>query len=174
MDVPPRFRGSHLSKCLTLEVKFRVPTTRRDNLPAEVTRTTRTLHRAMRQNQGSPRGEKPRPLAQVEVLNLVDNKPGITVREISESLHMQANNVSTLISSLVKDGFLERRTDPTDGRVVRLHPTPKMVAAGAELADRLDTGVAAALAQLSEQARGRIAAALPDLRALAEVINSQP
>ncbi|MET9491117.1 MarR family transcriptional regulator [Nocardia sp. NPDC006630] len=150
-----------------------MPTTPRDNLPADVTRTTWTLHRALRQSQGAPRGENPRPLAQVEVLNLVDNRPGITVREVSEALHMQANNVSTLISVLVKDGFLERRADPIDGRVVQLHPTAKMLTTSTELADRLDTGVSEALNQLTGQARARIAAALPDLRALAEALNSQ-
>ncbi|WP_063005817.1 MarR family winged helix-turn-helix transcriptional regulator [Nocardia salmonicida] len=149
-------------------------TSRRDDLPADVTRTTWTLHRALRQSQGSPRGENPRPLAQVEVLKLVDSRPGITIREISEELHMQANNVSTLVSNLVKDGFMERHTDPEDRRVVKLHPTPKMLAASTELADRLDAGVSDALATLSEKARARIAAALPDLRTLAEALSSQP
>ncbi|MEU3010161.1 MarR family winged helix-turn-helix transcriptional regulator [Nocardia asteroides] len=149
-----------------------MPISRSDDLPADLTRTMWALNRALRQSQGSPQGENPRPLAQVEVLKLVDSKPGITVREIAETLHMQANNVSTLISSLTKDGFLERRTDPADGRVVQLHPTPKMLAASTELAERLDAGVSGALTQLSEQAQARIAAALPDLRALAAALIS--
>ncbi|MFE7724009.1 MarR family winged helix-turn-helix transcriptional regulator [Nocardia rhizosphaerihabitans] len=109
----------------------------------------------------------------MEVLNLVDSRPGITIREIAEELRMQANNVSTLVSNLVKDGFMERHTDPDDGRVVKLHPTPKMLAASTELADRLDVGVSDALATLSEQSRARIAAALPDLRTLAQALSSQ-
>lgn len=159
---------------LPLEVNWGVPPTDHGDLPAEITRTSWTLHRALRQSQGTPRGESPRPLAQVEVLKLVDSRPGITVREIAEALRMQANNVSTLVSNLTKDGFLDRRADPADGRVIQLHPTAKMRSASAELAARLDAGVSDALATLSEQSRARIAAALPDLRALAAALGSQP
>ncbi|MFI5540912.1 MarR family winged helix-turn-helix transcriptional regulator [Nocardia sp. NPDC051900] len=150
-----------------------MPPTNHGDLPAEITRTSWTLHRALRQSQGTPRGENPRPLAQVEVLKLVDSRPGITVREIAEALRMQPNNVSTLVSNLTKDGFLDRRPDPADRRVIQLHPTAKMRAASIELADRLDAGVSDALATLSEQSRARIAAALPDLRALAEALGEQ-
>ncbi|MEU8898700.1 MarR family transcriptional regulator [Nocardia sp. NPDC048505] len=149
-----------------------MPTTDPADLPAEITRTSWTLHRALRQSQGTPRGENPRPLAQVEVLMLVDSRPGITVREIAATLRMQANNVSTLVSALTKAGFLERRADPADGRVIQLHPTAKMRATSTELADRLDAGVSEALATLSERARARITAALPDLRALAAALDS--
>lgn len=143
------------------------------DLPGDITRTNWTLHRALRQSQGTPRGESPRPLAQVEILRLVDGRPGITVREIAEVLRMQANNVSTLVSILTRDGYLDRRTDPADGRVVQLHPTAQMRAASVELANRLDAGIADALATLSAQSRDRIAAALPDLRALAEALSSR-
>ncbi|MFE9789854.1 MarR family winged helix-turn-helix transcriptional regulator [Nocardia salmonicida] len=151
-----------------------MPITDHRDLAADITRTSWTLHRALRQSQGTPRGENPRPLAQVEVLKLVDSRPGITVREIAEALRMQANNVSTLVSTLSKDGFLDRRSDPADARVIKLHPTAKMRAASTELADRLDAGVSDALATLSDQSRTRIAAVLPDLRALAEALAAQP
>ncbi|MFF5033073.1 MarR family winged helix-turn-helix transcriptional regulator [Nocardia salmonicida] len=151
-----------------------MPNTDHGDLAADITRTSWALHRALRQSQGTPRGENPRPLAQVEVLKLVDSRPGITVREIAEALRMQANNVSTLISALTKDGFLDRRSDPADARVIQLHPTAKMRAASTELADRLDAGVSDALATLSEQSRTRIASVLPDLRALAQALAAQP
>ncbi|WP_433566747.1 MarR family winged helix-turn-helix transcriptional regulator [Nocardia sp. CA-151230] len=142
-----------------------------DALPAELARTVWALHRALRQRQGAPTGETPRPPAQVEVLRLVSEQPGTSVRELADALRMQANNVSTLVSRLANDGYLERRPHPGDGRQVRLYPTAKMRAAAQELATRLDAGVSEALEGLGEQARARIAAALPDLHELTQMLS---
>ncbi|WP_052068040.1 MarR family winged helix-turn-helix transcriptional regulator [Rhodococcoides fascians] len=142
-----------------------------ERLSDELARAVWSLNRALRQSQGTPRGENPRPIAQVEVLRLVDGRPGITVREVADSLRMQSANVSALLTRLVADGLVERRPHPGDGRVVQLHSTGKMQAASRELADRLDLGMSRAMNSLGAQARVRLAAALPDLQALAEALN---
>ncbi|MFF0492127.1 MarR family winged helix-turn-helix transcriptional regulator [Nocardia sp. NPDC004068] len=150
-----------------------MPSTPDDDLPAAVARATWTLHRALRARQGSPTGQVARPPAQVEVLRLVDAEPGISVRDLADKLHMHANNVSTLVTGLVRDGFLERRRHPHDARQVQLFPTDQMRAASLELSTRVNSGLAAALGQLDSPARARIAAALPDLHELARLLGPE-
>ncbi|MFJ6900676.1 MarR family winged helix-turn-helix transcriptional regulator [Streptomyces hokutonensis] len=139
-------------------------------LADELPRVVWTLHRLLRQKQETPAGEHPRPPAQVELLRLVESEPGISVREVAETLRMQANNVSTLVSQLVKAGYLDRRPHPDDRRIVQLYPTEKMHATSVEIAKGLSAGVTEALEQLSPQARKRLAAALPDLAELGQVL----
>ncbi|MDT0307493.1 MarR family transcriptional regulator [Streptomyces sp. DSM 44917] len=138
------------------------------DLPAELSRVVWTLHRTLRQTVRPPEGEHVRPPAQVELLHLVHDRPGISVREAARALRMQPNNVSALVTLLVRDGFLERAPDPADRRAVQLRPTAKMRAGGEQVDSALHLGVAAALADLPAESRARIAAALPDLRRLAE------
>ncbi|MET7512237.1 MarR family transcriptional regulator [Streptomyces sp. NPDC005480] len=139
-------------------------------LPLDLVRLTWTLHRALRQRQTPPSGEAARPLAQVEVLRLIDSRPGISVRDIAQTLGMQPNNVSTLVTHLHRDGFLERRQNPQDRRFVELHPTGKMIAAGGEVNDSLQKEIGSVLAELSPEAVERITAAVPDLWDLAAAL----
>ncbi|MFH9955810.1 MarR family winged helix-turn-helix transcriptional regulator [Streptomyces roseolus] len=141
-----------------------------EELPLDLVRLAWTLHRALRQRQTPPSGEAARPLAQVEVLRLIDSRPGISVREIAQALGMQPSNVSTLVTYLHRDGFLERRQNPVDRRFVELHPTGKMIAAGGEVNDSLQKEIGSALAGLSPEAVARITAAVPDLWDLAAAL----
>lgn len=139
-------------------------------MPVELVRLVWTLHRILRLRQSPPAGESARPLAQIEVLRLVDSRPGINVREVAGALGMRPNNVSTLVSQLCKDGFLERRTGVEDKRVVELHPTERMLAAADEVNESLHVLITQALEQLPPQASERIAAALPELWHLARTL----
>ncbi|GLV75758.1 hypothetical protein Shyhy02_37580 [Streptomyces hygroscopicus subsp. hygroscopicus] len=139
-------------------------------LPDELIRLTWTLHRTLRQRQTPPTGETRRPLAQVEVLRLISSQPGISVREIGTALGMQPNNVSTLVTRLTRAGFIERRPSTHDRRFVELHPTGKMITAGAEVDDSLTKAITEALSRLPPQSAERIAAALPDLWDLARAL----
>ncbi|MFI5682945.1 MarR family winged helix-turn-helix transcriptional regulator [Streptomyces sp. NPDC051636] len=137
-------------------------------LPAELTRVIWTLHRRLLQAQRPPADENIRPPAQVELLHLVADEPGITVRQAAEALRMQPHNVSSLVTKLVKDGFFLRVPDPSDRRFVQLHPTPKMLEASKQASTDLYAGVAEALSHLSDVSTERIASALPDLWKLTE------
>jgi DNA-binding MarR family transcriptional regulator len=143
-------------------------------MPVELVRLVWTLHRILRQRQTPPTGEIPRPPAQIEVLRLVDSRPGISVREVAGALGMRPNNVSTLVSQLSRDGFLERRIGAQDKRVVELHPTERMVAAADEVNESLHELITKALDELPPEASDRIAAALPDLWRLARTLTPPP
>jgi DNA-binding MarR family transcriptional regulator len=81
---------------------------------------------------------------------------------------MQAHNVSSLVTILVRDGYFDRVPDRADRRYMQLHPTDKMRAAALQTDSSLYAGVARALDGLPAESAGRIADALPELWKLAE------
>ncbi|MGW7202948.1 hypothetical protein [Streptomyces sp. NPDC054837] len=46
---------------------------------------------------------------------------------------MQPNNVSTLVTRLTLNGFIDRRSSAHDRRFMELHPAGKMITAGDEV-----------------------------------------
>jgi DNA-binding MarR family transcriptional regulator len=124
------------------------------------------LHRLLRRRTGARVGRDPLPEAQVEVLLLVRETPGISGKEVARRLCTAPNTVSTLVRDLTDAGLLARDRDPVDRRVLRLHVTE---AARARMAD-YETNRAAlldeALAELDPAARAAILAAAPHLDAL--------
>ncbi|MFC9502830.1 MarR family winged helix-turn-helix transcriptional regulator [Streptomyces sp. NPDC057002] len=145
-----------------------------EQLPGDLVRLVWTLHRALNQRQAPPTGQSPRPLAQVEVLRLVDGQPGISVREVAAALSMQPNNVSTLVTQLSRDGFIDRRPSTHDRRFAELYPTGKMITASSEVNEGLNKAITEALDQLPPQAAQRISAALPELWELARTLTQAP
>ncbi|WP_318307246.1 MarR family winged helix-turn-helix transcriptional regulator [Amycolatopsis solani] len=116
----------------------------------------------------------PLPGAQVEVLRVVADHPGIGVAAAARALHLANNSVSTLVNQLADAGLLRREPDPADRRAARLEITG---AARDRMASwrRARTGlVAEALAALSEEDRDAIENALPALEKLMGVLKEQP
>jgi DNA-binding MarR family transcriptional regulator len=155
-------------------VNLAMPSNPADPLAAELTRIIWNLHRVIGQVRKPP-AEIPslRPPAQIELLILVEQRRGVTVREAAAALAMQPNNVSSLVSHLVKDGLLERTQDPQDRRQVRLYPTQRMLRAGERINQGLYDEMQRALGGLPARSVERIRAALPELRALAEQLSPQ-
>jgi DNA-binding MarR family transcriptional regulator len=66
------------------------------------------------------------------VLKCVENEGPMRASAIAECLHSDPSTVSRQVASLVKDGLLERRADPDDGRASLLALTAKADAVLAE------------------------------------------
>ncbi|MFD4570108.1 MarR family winged helix-turn-helix transcriptional regulator [Streptomyces sp. NPDC058467] len=129
----------------------------------------RLIRRRLRRGTTAPRLRG----AEVELLRLVVDRPGIRVSEAAKELYLAGNSVSTLVNQLMRDGYLTRETDPTDRRAVRLLPTP---AADERLRDwrrRRAALVRGQLARLDETDRAALEAALPALRALAANLHEE-
>ncbi|TDD51721.1 MarR family winged helix-turn-helix transcriptional regulator [Saccharopolyspora elongata] len=132
----------------------------------ELTTVISTLRRVVRR---SLRAELPMPDlrgAQVELLQVVEQQPGVSVAGAALRLRMAANSASTLVNQLTRVGLLRRETDPGDRRAVRLHLTDAAthrVAAWRQARTRL---VGDALAELSAADQKAVADALRGLRAL--------
>jgi DNA-binding MarR family transcriptional regulator len=63
--------------------------------------------------------------AQWRCLKAVWRQPGITQKAVAELLEMEPIPVGRTIDRLEQAGFVERRADPNDRRVWRLHTTDK-------------------------------------------------
>ncbi|MFE4678656.1 MarR family winged helix-turn-helix transcriptional regulator [Streptomyces sp. NPDC056721] len=109
--------------------------------------------------------------AQVELLRLVVDKPGIGVSAAARELRLAGNSVSTLVNQLVKAGFLRRETDPSDRRSALLYATPVAAARLRDWQVRRGTLMREQLAVLDPADRAALAAALPALRKLADSLH---
>lgn len=77
--------------------------------------------------------------AQWIILLRLDRQPGLSQKELAEILEVEPISVARLIDRLERHGMVERRDDPADRRVWRLHLLPAARPVLAEMvAERAD------------------------------------
>jgi DNA-binding MarR family transcriptional regulator len=111
--------------------------------------------------------------AQVELLRVIEQQPGIGIAPAARVLHLAANTVSTLVDQLIDLGMLVRDTDPNDRRAARLWLTEaatQRLAAGRRARAELMAGV---VTELSVADREALSGALPALRALLTALDPE-
>lgn len=142
-----------------------------ETFPAELTDALVGIQRLIRRRlRGGLTGPRLRG-AEVELLRLVESRPGVGVSEAAKELHLASNSVSTLVNQLVRDEYLVRETDPADRRAARLRLTG---AAEKRLEDwhrRRAELVGGRLARLDGADHDALRAALPALRRLADLLH---
>ncbi|MEU7433416.1 MarR family transcriptional regulator [Streptomyces sioyaensis] len=111
--------------------------------------------------------------AEVELLRLVAERPGIRVSAAARELCLAGNSVSTLVNQLSRAGFLRRETAPEDRRSALLYPTPEARSRLHDWETRRSALVSEQLARLPEADRAALAAALPALRLLAHNLHEE-
>lgn len=139
-----------------------------DELMATVAALRRTVRRRLRMVLPGP----PLRGAQLELMRVVEQQPGIGIRPAARVLHLAANTVSTLVDQLIDLGMLVRDTDPDDRRAARLRLTEsakQRLAAGRQARMELMTQVVAGLSTAEREA---LAQALPALRALLAALDA--
>lgn len=109
--------------------------------------------------------------AQLELMRLVQRRPGISVAEAAEELHLAPNTVSTLVRQLTEAGFVVRVTDEADRRVARLALDAGVRRQVDAWLDRRAIAVERAVASLPAASRRRLVDALPALRRLADELH---
>ena len=60
---------------------------------------------------------------QTAVMQIVVRNHGISLRDLSREVSLAHSTVSGIVDRLEKRGMIERRADPADGRISRIHPT---------------------------------------------------
>lgn len=81
------------------------------------------------------------------LMTLYETDDGVRISDLGEELNIDLSNVSRLCSRLEGDGLIERRDDPKDGRVRRLHLTRE----GRVEAARVDAASLSRFASVLEQ-----------------------
>jgi DNA-binding MarR family transcriptional regulator len=129
-------------------------------------RVRRTTRRELRRTSPAP----PLGTNQVELLLTVSKVPGIGVSEAAAALGLAANTVSTLVGQLQAAGLLRRERVGPDRRAVQLTVTDAATKRLAAWRRRRTDLVAGALVELTAADRERLAAAVPALERLADVL----
>lgn len=62
-------------------------------------------------------------MAQIEVMQLLAERPGLRAGEVGEALLLAPTTVSTLVGALLTQDLIDRRADPADRRAWQLHLT---------------------------------------------------
>lgn len=137
-------------------------------LAAVISPLRRALLAAARADAGLPELSE----AQIDVLRTL---PHGTVRgpaQIAAQLRLSRPTVSNLLSSMEADTLVERTPDPTDGRRVVVRASARAL----DLFDRFDAAnsalVATASADLDDDDRAALAAALPVLERLCAALTA--
>ncbi len=113
---------------------------------------------------------EPQPPTALEVMRLLSRRPGLSVNDVARELGIAPNNVSTAVTHLEGQGLLERRRDPSDGRVARLHPTPEAVEARARREKAWGEAMRDVLAAAPAEDAALLSAAAPALHRLADLL----
>ncbi|MFJ8803863.1 MarR family winged helix-turn-helix transcriptional regulator [Streptomyces sp. NPDC102487] len=144
-----------------------------ENFPEALSDALAGLQRLIRRRlRGGTDGPQLRG-AEIDLLRLVAERPGLGVSEAAKELYLAGNSVSTLVNQLVRDGYLIRETDPADRRAARLLTTP---AADTRLRDwrqRRAVLVRRQVDRLDSAERAALEAALPALHQLAANLHEE-
>ncbi|WP_329416893.1 MarR family transcriptional regulator [Streptomyces sp. NBC_00704] len=140
-----------------------------EDLADAVVGLQRLLRRRLRAGLTEPRLRG----AEVELLRLVEARPGVGVSDAAKELHLAGNSVSTLVNRLAKDGYLVRETDPVDRRAARLLLTGRAETRLRAWRERRSALLARQVARLDDADRRALHAALPALRALAVTLREE-
>jgi DNA-binding MarR family transcriptional regulator len=104
--------------------------------------------------------------SQLAVLNTVAACGEATMGRIAEIERVQPPSVSKIVGGLERIGFVERKSDPKDRRIILVAPTPRGVAYLAEVRTAGSTWLSARFADLVDADAAAIRAALPALSCL--------
>lgn len=94
---------------------------------------------------------QPMSTSAAHALTEVAGSEGLSQGELGARLGLEKSTVSRLVAEMERSGWLRRRRDEVDGRVVRLQLTEQ----GQRVADRVASARAALFDQLAERISGR-------------------
>jgi DNA-binding MarR family transcriptional regulator len=105
------------------------------------------------------------PIAQIRCLNAVAKEEGRKMLDLAQDMDIKLPALSQIVERLVQRGMVERRADPQDRRVARIHLTSSARSAISRMRALRENRLKSALEQLSG---AEIEAALAALNKLAE------
>ncbi len=98
---------------------------------------------------------RPLGLAPAQFMTLLElwGEDGLTQRELVERLDVEQATMANTLTRMERDGLIERRPHPADGRSHSIHLTPKAIALRGPAIDAARSVNAAALGDLSDEER---------------------
>jgi DNA-binding MarR family transcriptional regulator len=138
-----------------------------------LTEVVTRLRRVLRTSIRSDYPWETLPMAQVELLQCLQDAGGARVGELAGLLRLAPNTVSTLVQQLADASLVRRDTDPADRRAARVSLTDSGAAHLLGWRDAHERRIGDALAGLDGADRATILAALPALSRLVERLDDR-
>jgi MarR family 2-MHQ and catechol resistance regulon transcriptional repressor len=103
---------------------------KRQDLVQQFFETLTAVHRLVGDARSVTHGQKERRSKerrqpQTELLYILSRIKELTIKEIAAKMYITSSAATQMVESLVKQGFLERKDDPKDRRVVRVSLTSR-------------------------------------------------
>lgn len=134
-----------------------------------ITQLRRVLRRSIRTDYPWERWT----MAQVEVLQTLDESGPIRINELAERLRLAQSTVSTLLGTLTTAKLVLRQSDPADRRASVVELTPDGRRDLSEWLAAHQRRIGSALGRLDAADRAAVLAALPALGRLVDALRSQ-
>lgn len=131
------------------------------------------LRRALRSGVRSEIPWERLPMAQVELLQRLQEEPGLRVGELAARQHLATNTVSNLVQHMVENRLVERRPDPRDRRALVVEPTPGGLRILRDWQQINARRIGSALDSLTAGERDALTRALPALSRFVEALETQ-
>ena len=91
--------------------------------PLEIAQLWRRVHREMRALFRATVRDERLPFLAFPLLRHIQDEPGLTLSELARRTESAKSHMSTVVEQLVQEGFIEKRSDPADQRVLNLYLT---------------------------------------------------
>jgi DNA-binding MarR family transcriptional regulator len=139
----------------------------------ELTSVVNRLRRALRRSVRADLPWEARPVAQVEVLQMLGETGRIRLGDLAARLNLAQSTVSALVGALAADGLVARAIDQRDRRAAAI----ELTADGRDYVRQWEAAhrrhISAALRTLSAADREAILNAIPALRRLVGALNAE-
>lgn len=117
---------------------------------AEVGELWRSVNRGVHEHFRQTFQEADLHFGAVHVLRYIKREPGVTVSELARRAGIAKSHVSKMIEQLCRRGYLEKRPDPSDQRLLHVHVTPAAADRVAEMEARGEAAWAGVMDQIPE------------------------
>lgn len=97
------------------------------------------LSKLLRQTFNEAVAEQGLFIGQQDIVLALDENEGLTVSELAKLLEVSTATVSVSVKRMEKAGFVEKRPDENDARIIRLYPTEKAKQAPENIKSKLDS-----------------------------------
>lgn len=109
-------------------------------------------------------GEHGSSLSGMVLMQKIARDPGITVRELARRSEIVLSYVSKAIEELAQQGYLEKRPDPADKRLLRVYLTPGGQDLLRQLRQAMRSRLAAVVASVPEDTAATLVSGLQVMR----------
>ena len=95
----------------------------REQPPSRATYLVKRLESAVRRNLDLELGSHGMTTPQYAALSILRAQPGLSSAQLARRAFVTPQSMQVMVTAFIRDGLVERRTDPSNQRILRIHLT---------------------------------------------------